>query len=195
MNLALDLDDTLAGFADAFVAFCNAQYGTTFRKESFTHPDPLKTWGISYAEMSARWSAFDRIYAQSSISPLLGAQAMVARFARKHSLHLVTHRRAEFKNNTLRWLDQHFERMFSHVHFCGRRDGLPARQKSTVCKTIDAHIILEDHPHVARECAENGIHVYLFNQPWNRSHDFPPLAGGVVRVKDWHDPILETLLS
>ena len=61
-----------------------------------------------------------------------------------------------------------------------------------MCRRIGASILLEDHLFNTERCATDGIHVYLFEQPWNR-HELPILPGAIVRTNDWYDPILETL--
>lgn len=194
MIIGVDFDDVVADSAPIFFGFCNRYYGTDFQKKEFTDPDFYKLWKVSREEMLARWKEFDWAATQEDIPPLPGAQEMVVRLAAKHELHIITNRPADLNQSTIRWIDKHFPEVFAKTHFCTKKGEFKTfRTKSSVCKNIRANIILEDHPHNARICATDGIHVYLFDQPWNRQ-EMPLLAGAVIRVSSWQDRILETLL-
>lgn len=197
---AFDLDDVLAEFHQTFIDFSKARYGTTARMEDFIHADINKAWGVPHEEVMRRIGEFDAAESKRNIPPRAGAQEMVATLAHYHSLHIITNRPIEVRDDTLWWLDLHFPNKFCDVHFCSRDYGKTlTRSKSSVCKHINAPILLEDNLFNARPCAKDGIHVYLFKRPWNHQElilmadELPLMSGAIIPIRDWQDPILETL--
>lgn len=193
MIIGVDIDDTLADFSSAFIEFCRIHYGVEKKKQDFTHTNFLSVWGVPIKEIQKRLQEFDQ-QSLVNLSPMTGAEEMIKRLSKKYELHAITHRTPSIFPNTRSWISRHFPDAFAGIHIGGREDGLSAYPKSAVCKKLGINIILEDHPQNARQCAEDGIHVYLFNQPWNQHEEFPLLAGAIFRVAGWRDQLLETLL-
>lgn len=196
MIIGVDLDDVLVDSSWLFIDFCNGFYGTKFRKEEVIHEAFYKMWDISQQELLVRFYEYLQTDRQSDLVPMQGAQETVAILAGGHVLHLITNRAVEVKQETIQWVERHFPGAFSDFHFCSKKGKAVAlRSKSSVCKTIGVKFMLEDHPDNVYGCAEDGIHVCLFDQPWNR-REFPLFAGVIIRVLSWEDKkILETLFS
>ena len=195
IGIGIDIDDVLAEFHEAFIAFCNTNYGTTLQKDTFTSPKLTDNWGIPLEELLLRANAFEKADAKRQILPRPGAQAMIARLKKKYNLYAITNRPIGVKDTTIWWLDEYFSQMFTDVIFCTKDGGKTlVRSKNAVCKALGIHIMLEDHPHNTYVCANDGIHTYLFDQPWNRQ-EFPLLKGVIIRVDSWYDEILETLFG
>ncbi len=194
MIISIDLDDVLVDSTDVFAAFWNAVHGTAFKKEHFTHHEFYQIWGVAREDVARMWMRFSMAESHKYIPPATGAKEMVARLAQFHKLHVVTNRPSETAKETHHLVDMHFPGIFGDVHFCTKNGGLARIQsKNEVCRKISAGVMLEDHPHGAQQCAADGIHVYLFDQPWNQQ-DLPILPGAIVRVSSWQDKVLETLL-
>ena len=191
MIIGIDFDDVVADSSQVFRQFCNHHYGTNFTKEEITEFQFEKQWCVSKEEINDLWMKFEA--EKPEIHPLPGAKEKIPLLADQHTLHIITNRPVSMRDSTERWLTQHLLRHFSELHFCSSAKTLKTfRTKSSVCKQIGAPILLEDHPHNAHICASDGIHVYLFDQPWNRQ-EFPLLAGAIIRVSCWQDEILKTL--
>ena len=198
MIIGVDLDDVLMDTFPAFLAFCNQRYNEQFRVEQFVSFRYYGVWGLTKEQGRARFIEFDSSESKKSIPPMPGAKEMIARLAQVHELHIITARPQEIAEGTHQWIEQHFPEVFTDVHFCSKNGGADYhRPKPLVCKELGAMLHIEDHPETAEQCAKEGIHVYLFDQPWNR-HEFqetPLLAGGIFRFKGWKDEILRTLLE
>ena len=194
----VDIDDVLFNFHQAFIEFCNARYGTNLKITDFTDPDINKPWCLSKNEVTRRINEFNAIDGERHLLPRSGSQKMIRKLARQGKLHAITNRPIEIRENTMWSLDEHFPNMFSEVHFCTKNGGeTMVHSKNSVCKRIRAAILLEDHLFNTEKCVAAGIHVYLFDQPWNRHEptrqQLAFMPGAVISVKDWHDPVLETL--
>ena len=98
-----------------------------------------------------------------------GAVEALRRLKTKHDLEVVTSRQFAIEESTHAWLAAHFPDTFADVHFGNHfaKEGA-ARKKSEICSAIGAHVLIDDNPTYARDCAAHGIHVLLFN--WNLSY-------------------------
>jgi uncharacterized HAD superfamily protein len=67
-------------------------------------------------------------------------------------------------------------------------DPAKKRLKSAMCKELGIQVMIDDHMSVAKDCAEAGIRVLLFDQPWNQGE----LPMGAERVHSW-DEIVKKL--
>ena len=190
--IGVDIDDVLADFSSAFIAFCGEHYGKCVKKEDFTHVDFWRGWGVSREKLVSWLGAFNESYAEERMLPLPGSQEVICQMAECHELHVITSRPLEIAQGTVRWIERHFGKSFLDVHFCTTKGGLVStRSKKTVCEMLGAKILLDDHPQNADECSSNGIQVYLFDQPWNRHIEQGPQ---IVRVFSWEDEAIQNLL-
>lgn len=191
--IGVDFDDVIADSHEPFLQFLNRYYQTQIAKEEITEFAVEKWLKVTKDEVMQHWMKFSR--ENHVIAPRPGAHAMLARLADRYELHIITNRPTSMRETSEQWIAEHFPGIFSELHFCSSRKTMRTfRTKSSVLKRLGAHILLEDHPDTAHACASDGIHVYVFDQPWNRQ-DFPLLTGALVRVQDWQDAILETLLK
>lgn len=90
-----------------------------------------------------------------------------------HDLVVVTSRQHVIRDETLEWIDRHYPKVFSDVHFGNHfaKSG-QSKKKSEICEEIGADVLIDDNPRYAHECASSGMHVLLFNwqrqYPWSR---------------------------
>lgn len=193
MIIGIDLDNTLADFAGAFLAFWDKEYSKQFRKEDFVHSNFSAIFGVTDEELIKRLVAFDSSGAQKQMLPMVGSQATVAELARQHELHVITARPEEVAGSTHEWVEQHFLGMFAEVHFCSKDNGATYhRPKHVVCNELGAHLLIDDHPETVRLCVQEGIRAYLFDQPWNQSEILPE-DNSMARVRSWEDRLLKML--
>ena len=193
-RLALDFDDCVVNSSEIFLELLNHHYGTSLIMEQMIHFEFEKHFGISRDELNQRWLEFDANRYQGKITLLPGARDMIMRLSAERELHIITNRPSSMVQSTLELIQAYIPNAVEDVHFCTRPDTLRTyRTKSSVCKHIGAHILVEDHPQNAHICAADSVHVYLMEQPWNKGHEFPLYPGIIVPVRNWHDPILETL--
>ena len=112
---------------------------------------------------------------QRGLSLSAGAFEVLQRLKVDHDLVVVTSRQHVIEHPTLQWLDRHFPDTFSEVHF-GNHFAMEgaSRKKSEICQAINAHILIDDNPSYAYDCASNGMHVLLFN--WNLEYRWADLT-------------------
>src|SRR6185436_761228 len=170
--------------SSVFFEFCNQHYGTAFCKEDITVFEFNEHWGVSKREIQELWLKCREgiLYQRVKLYP--GAAEMLLWLSEYYNLHLITNQPPN--EYVSAFLSQNLPNQFRELHFCSRPDTMSVyRSKSSVCKMIGANTLLEDHPKNVRECAEADIHVYMFEQPWNRGYEFPLLSDKVTRVAHW----------
>ena|SRR3989344_965467 len=185
MIVAVDLDDVLVKFWHAFVAFYNKKNGTKFRVRDFSSYYIWEVVGGTREEAIKNMQDFYASTAFAKIPTIPGAQEGIETIRREHELVVVTGRPSYTSLATHTLIEKHFPETFAAVYFTNAYIGtMPPRSKKEVCEMIRAEVLLEDHIDHALPCAEAGIKVILFDQPWNQHA--PPHAN-ITRVFSWEE--------
>lgn len=190
--IACDVDDILLEFYLMLALWHNERHGTNLRKEDFTSYIVGDVWGVSSEEAIRRVRQFYETEDFRNLPLVEGAEDGVRRLAEKYDLVAVTGRPHGLAPITEEAIGGYFAGCFKeirHTDAFGIGGGIP-RAKVDVCVEIGARIIIEDYLGHADPCADAGMDVMLFDQPWNRGS---ALASGVERVHSW-DEILALLL-
>eukprot|EP01041_Mallomonas_annulata_P006412 gene6412-12966_t len=192
--IAVDVDEVLAGFMAALVAFHNSKFGTTLTPGHFISYDFHTVWGGTREESVAKMEEFFASeYFLDRIEPISGAQGAMTQLHELYDLHVVTSRQYVVEEETRRWIDKYFPNIFTEIHFGNHyARSLPSISKSDMCLQIGASVLIDDSSRYATECAAKGIPVVLFGDyAWNREC---PESNMIRRVKDWSET-MELLLS
>lgn len=186
--LAVDVDEVLAGFLPALVAFHNDRYGTSLQPGDFFSYQFHEVWGGSPEHSKAKMSLFFESSYFYDIAPIEGAREHLLLLKRHFSLHIVTSRSFSVEAATKTWVDRHFPDVFTAIHF-GNHYGSAGevRSKPKMCLDIGAGLLIDDSALYAAQCAEAGIYVVLFgNYAWNRVlEDHSSQSRLVRRATDW----------
>ena len=121
-----------------------------------------------------------------------GAIEAIAKLKQKYDLHVITARHPFFKQRSIDWINRFFPKVFNGIDFVYYITPFgPRSAKSQICKRIGATIILDDKISNARDCAKNGIKVYLYGM--HNYHRRNHLPKGITWVKDWPAVLKELL--
>lgn len=99
--------------------------------------------------------------------PVQGAIATIKKLQTNHELYVITSRPKYLQNKTKKWIHKYFPNMFNNIYYA---DYLMSVNKSEICKSLSAKTIIEDCLDYALDCANNEIHVFLVNRPWNSTY-------------------------
>jgi uncharacterized HAD superfamily protein len=184
--LAVDFDDVIAGFNQAFTDHCREHYGTNVPYESIFTYDMELLYGATREEIRRR-VLFSHYY-HDTIEPIDGAIESLSRLSEHFRLELVTSRCESIKEITLAWKERHIPGLFAAAHFTnGFATLFPERKrtKASLCREIGAVALIDDATaHAVEVVGQVGIPVYLPDRPWNRNADLPE---GVTRVYGWQE--------
>lgn len=191
VNLGVDIDDVIADFVSTLVLFHNHFYGSNLTKNDFFSCDFWDVWGGSKEDAVRKVDEMFNNPNYFAKIPIIEQSFSSLTVLKKQGfcLYAITGRRNNMINQTLEWLAKHFPEIFSDVFFSNSYcpEGKD-KKKSEICKRIGVDIIVEDHLKHALDCSQNGIKVFLFDNPWNKL--FTP-SGNITRVFGWNDIINE----
>jgi hypothetical protein len=175
--VAVDFDDVVAAFNQAYIAHHNRQYGTPFvRYETVDTFDMAVLYGVDQQTIVDRVRKFCHDH-HFEIWPWSGALEGLGELAERYELHIVTSRCESLHDVTAAWLLEHGLRdLFTELHFTNGFGTLyPDRKrgKLEVCQEIGAVALIEDAPVNAQQVADGGVPVLMPNRPWNMGFHHP----------------------
>jgi uncharacterized HAD superfamily protein len=191
MRIGLDFDDVVADSMRTIVDLQNKQYGTLYKLQDVTSFGFENVWGGTKEEWEVKVSGFLSTKYLAALSPVAGAVSGIAALKKRgHELYIVTGRSENYVEATEQWIAEHFPDTFTSVHYGNHVLSGPSerRDKSDICKEYGIEVMIEDYMKNAKECADAGIRVFLFDQPWNQGE----LSPNMERVKSW-DEIVKRL--
>jgi len=185
MIIAIDVDDVLADFFDQLIRFHNKNYDTSFIKEDFVTYDVWDIWGGTRQEAIDKMHEFFRSEYFEEIKPIEGSLRAIKELKKKHKLVVVTSRFDMVTEKTILWLKKHYHDALTDVHFSHYEKDT---SKATACKRLGAEILIDDATKNVMECAGIGMHILLFDCPWNRD-----IVSGknITRVHNWDEILKE----
>ncbi|XP_026438797.1 uncharacterized protein LOC113337296 isoform X2 [Papaver somniferum] len=190
--VAVDVDEAL----NRFIA---DRYSSSHSVSEYHIYEFFRIWNCSRDEADIRVHEFFKTpYFKTGIHPLPGAQVTLHKLSKFCNLSVVTSRQNAIKDHTIEWLEKHFPGLFQEIHFGNHfaLDGI-SRPKSEICRSLGAHVLIDDNPRYALECAEAGIRVLLFDYensyPWSKSES-AALHPMVTKVHNW-DEVEQQLVS
>ncbi|URE37902.1 5' nucleotidase, deoxy (Pyrimidine), cytosolic type C protein (NT5C) [Musa troglodytarum] len=160
LAVAVDVDEVLGSFLLALNKFIADCYSSNHSVSEYYVYEFYKIWKCSRAEGTSK-------------------------------TFFILSRQNAIKNHTLEWIEKHYPGLFQEIHFGNHfaLDGV-SRPKSEICKSLGAHVLIDDNPKYALECAEVGIRVLLFDYhnsyPWCKagSATSHPM---VTKVHNWQE--------
>lgn len=182
--IAVDFDDVVAGFHDAFLLYHNNHFGTDITYEGITSYDMSHTYGTDMDTILNRISDFYHNH-HHTVSPLPDAIENLRMLKERYQLEIVTSRCEAISDITTQWNRQHAPDIFSNAHYAnGFGTKFPERKRSKleICREINAIALIDDAlSHVNLVATESDIRVFLPNRPWNQD----VAHTNVTRVTSW----------
>ena len=171
MKIGIDIDDVLAGSMKPLIDFHNQKNGNDLIFEDVFSFNLSKVFNLeTKEEMFNHILDFYKSDFFRKIEPLPGSNEFVFELSKSNQLAAITGRPGNIKNETVFWLEKFYPNCFSDVHFSNHFPGEDGNlSKADFCLKEGYEILIEDSKEFASECAEKGIKVFLFNQPWNKN--------------------------
>jgi hypothetical protein len=190
--IAVDLDDVLAASAEGFAAYSDSQWGGSHKPEQYLEEWAV-FWGVPLEEALRRSVQFHASDAVANYNHFEDALPVLLHLKKHYELIVVTSRRAVLKGHTDTWLETHFPRIFTAIHYAGIWDAdhrtpeevkkVLSNTKATICSELGANYLIDDQPKHCIGAAGAGITSLLFGDyPWAKIEEMPPR---VHLVKDW----------
>lgn len=174
MRIGIDIDDVLADTLPAFVTYNNRYHGGAWTPDHFDSARWEDILGLTSNELSDRLEHFFSTPEFHAVQPAPGSTSVLRNLAEQHELHIVSARWDVIVEPTKRWLDDHFNGLFTGVHFAANhyteRAAVrsPRLTKDGVLAREGIDLLIEDSLEYAVRCLVAGYAVVLFDRPWNR---------------------------
>eukprot|EP01084_Bolivina_argentea_P312233 540541_1 len=133
---------------------------------------------------------------REGVQPIQGAREILQKHLANFEFHVVTSRHTELEDETRRWINIHYPKIFSGVHL-GNHYGKSGEMisKPEVCREINAQLLIDDCLQFVQMCGNEDIPTLLFQSyPWNMC-DKECLPPKCCRVGGWDEVgrILESI--
>ncbi len=197
MRIGIDLDDVIAECAVPYVRQFAERYGLELPDEGIGWHTLHEIDSVPQDEKDRfRIALYDSPFF-SELEPYADCPAVLERMvAAGHELYFVTARAERRRVITETWLREKGLMDYAKaVHLRPQGDFNPdvgrgrydthgsARYKTRLAQELALEVFCEDDVVIARALADVGVHVWLFDQPWNRELEHPR----VERVGGWSD--------
>jgi len=187
MKIAIDLDEIIVGFLDAFIKYHNDTYKTTYHKSDFFSYEFWKIIGGTREEAIDKVYSFHDSHYFDEMEPLDGAIDAVKELKTDNQLYLITSRQDDFKEKTRAWIEKHLSNTFDEVLYTNAypKNGI-SRKKSDLCSSLNVDVLIEDNLDYIIECMKPDRKMILFKYPWNEQREKPK---GIYVVSDWNETL------
>lgn len=190
-TIAIDIDDVLALSASAFVDFSNKRWGTNLGVDDY-HEHWAELWQVDNSEVNKRALEYWNSGTTKNVNAIVDGEVVLRLLAQSYKLVIATARRIHTESDTTAWLDKHYNKLFSEIHFAGMWDKITDNSikatKAELCKRIGADFLIDDQPKHCFAAASAGVKSILFGDyGWNRSIVLPK---GVDRCSDWKSVLM-----
>ena len=175
-GFAVDIDNVVAQAEQEVQRIFHELTGQSWPPETYASAGGLDT---SQLDPNLIERIFDYFHERSipALSLVPGAKRVLQQLQGEYRIVLITARRPTARPQTLAWLEEH-DVPFDELHH--------AKDKTDVAEGIV--LAVDDHPEHVSDYLEQGIRVFLMDQPWNRTFSAP----GAIRVSGW-DELWRTL--
>jgi len=191
-KIAIDIDDVLLDFIDAFLNFCNSNYGTSFKKENVFSYNLEESFNITREEKNEWMNEFYKSNFFREIKPVEGAQEALNILKKENENIILTSRllsldHINMKEITEDSLKRNFEGDYSAI-FYSKNHETKGQSKADICMREGISLLMDDCLLYALECNKKGIPSLLMNNPWNQAN----LEGTLItRVNNWEEVLQE----
>ncbi|MFV0485141.1 MAG: 5' nucleotidase, NT5C type [Candidatus Saccharimonadales bacterium] len=189
--LAVDIDNVLADFNEAFVDYANKNWNSNITVDDITE-DWAKLFGVDEVEWQRRatelFSDKSQVYRNLPLIP--GVEKEMAKLGQHFDIIAITSRSRGTESATRAWLDANLPGMISEVHFSGIydrfEDGIDSckQTKGEICKSLNIDFFIDDEPKHCVASADHDISTIIFGEyPTNRDFNDPRIP----RAKTWQE--------
>lgn len=182
--IGVDFDDVLIEFSNNLYDFYNAKNGTNYGREDMWSFQLDHVWGCTREEALQAVADFYESDEHWQVGPIVGSKENLQKIKADNDLVIISARPEYIKTKTLEWINKHYPNTFSDVIFGNHYHGNGTkRSKKEICTEIGAHIYIDDMFTNAKEVADSGVQVLLFDSPWNQGET----TENMKRVYSWDE--------
>jgi DNA polymerase II large subunit len=183
MRIGIDIDDVLIDLNSPLIDFHNKEYGTNIKRSDFETFNLWETWGGTREEAIKKIEKFSESDHFKLIKPTEEVISLIDFFSKKNELFVITSRHNKSIDFTRNWIEKFFPNKFKKIFFTNHFGDGETTSKDEICIENKIDLFIEDNMDWAKVVAEKGIHVLLFDAPWNQNFKHKNME----RVFNWEE--------
>lgn len=190
MKIGFDCDDTTVDFVGSFIKYHDNNYGTKLDFQKISSYDMAPLIGVSPEIMRARVKEFYDGPGLENLHLINGAKEVLLQLkAEGNELYIITARPKPLEERTINYFNNNLPNVFKEIYLrqSSQNFSLNGLDKGEVCQRFGLKFFMEDGLHYAKQCAEKGTRVILFNAPWNQCSSEMENEHRFIRVFSWRD--------
>jgi uncharacterized HAD superfamily protein len=172
MNLGFDIDGVISNFTKRFNEVIKLKYGITLTDSEMYSYEVNLILGIPKGEVAE--IVADTVRSDLPLNPD-AKETLDKLTAEGHNIYLLTARSESLSHFTVSWLKEKAVPYKELHHLVGGKKCLAQ---------VDVDVIVEDSLDEALELTKKVKHVFVYDQPWNKTKN---VKGLLKRVHDWHE--------
>ena len=175
--IGIDIDAVLADSDPVFIKELQQITGKEFIRTKETPFKYEEAFGIDEDTMNVFWDTFTRKNGWVDIPVLPGAVEAVKLLHKEYHIAIVSARPQALETQTVKWLELN-NIPFDEIFFTDFED-----KAAKLAHLDELEYFLEDNPIFIMDLIKRGVHILLFDYPWNQNFEDP----AVTRVFGWED--------
>jgi len=189
MKIGIDCDEVIFPLLPNHCKFLNAKYGLNLDWTKFTTYNFWEQYGGTRDQAVQDFKDFTFTEEFMRTLPIEGSLEGVRELKKLGELYLITSRTDNLADKTQKWLDMHFEGLFSKLVFGNTFSSGEYKKtsKRQLCRENNIRLLLEDHYDTALDVSQ-AIPVILFDKPWNHKYA-KESKENITRVKNWEQAV------
>lgn len=189
-TIAVDIDDTLANFAQAFAELSNELWGMNLTADDYCE-NWASIWQVDSVERKRRGDIVEQSGIQAILAHDQDAARVLAELKRDYRLIVISSRPKHLQQVSIEWVNRYYPDIFDDIQFADmwndrtRLHLAHVETKATICNQLQVDYLIDDQAKHCVAVADTGIKAILFGDyTWNRGINLPD---GVVRAHTWDD--------
>ena len=168
MVIGVDCDEVIFPLIPHHCIFLNKKYNLNLDWKKFTSYNFWEHYGRTRGQAIDDFKDFTNTDEFMKVMPIEGAVEGIRELKKLDDLYIITSRTDELNDKTHKWLEEHFNGIFSGVVFGNifSTSGRKKIQKRQLCNENNISLLLEDHYDYALDVSRD-VPVILFDKPWN----------------------------
>ncbi len=170
-RITVDLDGVVADLVTPLLSLVAKRYDLHYRFEDVRHYQLERVMPSLSADDVLTMVEETISEKHFQIPAVPGAVSTLQQLSHSYELAIITSRKDIWRVPTEHWIQRELPAIPLETFFTTTADGNVLNgHKSTILRDLGSVLHLEDGLHFAKEVAEQGIPVILFDQPWNQRH-------------------------
>jgi uncharacterized HAD superfamily protein len=186
-TIAIDIDEVIVDLTNSVIDYFNLRYNANLVREKINDYDWSNVLDWPKKEVDDRITEFMSSPLSKNIPLVKGAKQGIETLSRDYNLISITSRKNKLKKQTYKLFKNDLDNIIKKdkIYFTNRSlDHSIENKKSMIALREGVKLIIEDQIYYAKECSDVGIHVFLFDSPWNRNFDNQT---NITRVYSWNE--------